>query len=169
MEPSDARVKLWHDDIRSSPDGWEWARTNEAAQAILIDGDVDEISLDHDLGLDHLDPHADPEAIYFAGRSPRGTGLDLVWWMVENKLVPAKVTIHSWNPDGAQTMARVLNGAGYDCVVSPFQYDNRPRDSTDPPSSAPTPLLVPRNTPETGQSTSGSETTEAVVSDGGES
>jgi hypothetical protein len=53
-------VRLWHDDIRRPPEDmeWFWARTNDAAMAVLNARHVDVISLDHDLGLHHEDPGA---------------------------------------------------------------------------------------------------------------
>lgn len=43
-------MKIWLDDIRTPPEGWEWARTAQEAIALLETGNVEEISLDHDLG-----------------------------------------------------------------------------------------------------------------------
>jgi hypothetical protein len=44
-------IRLWHDDVRPPPDdSWTWARTNDAAKAVLEAHPVCEISLDHDLG-----------------------------------------------------------------------------------------------------------------------
>lgn len=115
-------MKVWHDDIRKPPDdSWTWARTNAAAIALLEQDDVVEISMDHDLGLDEIDPDANPEAIYWAGRSESGSGLDLVRWMCANGRVPPAVTIHSWNPDGARAMAQLFNDHGYSCVVAPYE------------------------------------------------
>lgn len=116
-------MKIWHDDVRPAPDGWSWARTNDCAQELLESGQCEEISLDHDLGYHDIVIPDDPdEAI--AVLQLRGvseiTGLQLVDWMIENDLVPPKVTIHSWNPDGANAMARRLNECGHNCIVAPF-------------------------------------------------
>lgn len=123
-------MKVWHDDVRKPPDeSWEWVRTNDEAKTLLLTGAVETISLDHDLGLEEIDPDADvhlngaDEAIpagMLKGHSPNGTGLDLVEWMCEQHLVPAEVMIHSWNPPGAKAMAARLNHFGHDCVVAPF-------------------------------------------------
>lgn len=126
-----AFVKLWHDDIRRAPEGWIWARTNDQARRVLEKGIVAEISMDHDLGLDDLDPDAHYEldgelqhAIFLAGHS-EDTGYNLVKWMCETGNVPEKVTIHSWNPQGAGRMATHLNDFGYDCIVSPFDPNRK--------------------------------------------
>jgi len=120
-------VKLWHDDIRPAPEGWLWARTNQEAVRLLLHTEIEECSLDHDLGLDHIEmpetyaemQKADPNqahAIFLAGRSEE-TGLDLVRAMVALRLVPPKVTIHSWNPQGAINMANMLRSAHQDYPV----------------------------------------------------
>lgn len=98
-------VRLWHDDVRPAPEGWLWAPTNGAAIELLKRGDVVECSLDHDLGC-----HEGAE-----------NGQELVEWMVQNEMVPEKVTIHSWNPDGARYMAARLNRFGHNVTISPFK------------------------------------------------
>lgn len=50
-------MKLWFDDIRRPPDDtWFWARTIEDAKLIVNSHDIQEASLDHDLGLHEYDP-----------------------------------------------------------------------------------------------------------------
>lgn len=43
-------MKVWLDDIRPAPEGWEHAKTSGEAIALLVHGNVTDISLDHDLG-----------------------------------------------------------------------------------------------------------------------
>jgi hypothetical protein len=114
--------KLWHDDVRRPPDdSWLWARTNEDAIEILRAGGVTEISLDHDLGLEDVDP--DSEGAYRrVGSSPHGTGADLARWMCDHQLVPAKVSVHSWSPAGAEAIAAVFKRSGFDVMVAPYQH-----------------------------------------------
>jgi hypothetical protein len=130
-------VKLWHDDIRPpKEEGWVWARTNERAMELLETGEVEEISMDHDLGLHTISmPEQYHEltpdqqhAIFCAGRS-EDTGLDLVLWMIANDKVPPIVTIHSWNAAGAMRMMMALADAAnaevlsrsLDLTVKPFE------------------------------------------------
>lgn len=122
-------MKLWHDDCRPPPDDtWTWARTNESAKMYLLTDSVDEASLDHDLGLHGVDP-GNPAAIargIVREREKRRrreveTGADLAEWMVKYHQIPARVTIHSMNPVGAQRMAQILAPATL-VVISPFTF-----------------------------------------------
>ncbi len=130
-------IKLWHDDVRPAPRGWEWARTNTSAERILSgqagEYRVTEISLDHDLGGHDInmvppemggDADAWFEKMYYRGgiACGEGCGCDLVKWMIKNDLVPSKVTIHSWNPARAKEMAALLNDAGFDAYIEPFDF-----------------------------------------------
>lgn len=124
------QVKLWLDDVRPAPDGWLWARTNAEARATLAANEVVECSLDHDLGLHDEDPalydelqRNDPNAAHEAFMSKRSedNGYRLCCWMVAHDLVPPVVTIHSWNPGGAQNMRAVLAAVGVLATVAPFQ------------------------------------------------
>jgi hypothetical protein len=115
-------TKLWHDDIRRPPDeSWQWARTNEKAIEILRHGDVTEVSLDHDLGLEDADPDAEG-AYRRVGSSPDGTGADLARWMCEHGLVPATVAVHSWSRAGAEAIVAVFRKRGIDVTRAPYRH-----------------------------------------------
>lgn len=120
-------MRLWHDDIRPPPaDGWIWARTNDEAKSHLVMGEILEISLDHDLGYEHVkDLPEDPDelaVVLLEDRNPNAeTGLDLVRWMVDTGFIPPRITIHSWNADGAKEMAATLNDHGADVTIDPFK------------------------------------------------
>lgn len=116
-------LKLWHDDIRFPPDdSWTWVRTNQAAREILEKGEVVEISLDHDLGLENHDPHVQ-DADILIGWDKENDGYDLVKWMIAHNILPEKITIHSWNPDGAARMASALRDAGCNPIVRRFERE----------------------------------------------
>jgi hypothetical protein len=111
-------MKLWHDDIRRPPDEtWTWARTNDEAKLLLLNHEVEEASLDHDLGLHGHDPDVLDADLYAAPQTE--DGYELVAWMIENGKVPPRIRIHSWNPPGAKRMAQALGGL-CECVVRPF-------------------------------------------------
>ena len=108
-------MKVWHDDVREAPEGWERAWDNPTALALLRDNEVEVISLDHDLGC------SPDEGIWAKGCSPDGDGRDLVKAMIAGDLVPPTVYIHSWNPSGAREMAALLRDAGHTAKLSPFR------------------------------------------------
>jgi hypothetical protein len=101
-------LKLWVDDERPAPEGWDHAKTVEEAMALMSAKDYDHVSLDHDMGHAN-EMHFDPSAL---------NGHDLAHWMAKNGKTPSTV-IHSWNPEGAANMHAVLPHA----VVQPFGQD----------------------------------------------
>lgn len=129
-------MKLWLDDVRPPPSKeWLWAKTAEEAIAALSLGIVEICSLDHDLGY-QADPNAttdprEPAEIpiedYYIARSAGEDrdGIAVVRWMVKHEVFPSDITIHSWNPIGAEQMRKCLAEAGVGCVVAPFEL---PRD-----------------------------------------
>jgi hypothetical protein len=89
-------MKVWLDDVRVAPRGWTHVRTPEEAIELLRSGEVDEISLDHDLGL------TTPES--------ERTGYDVLAWLEEaigfgtwEHPVPV-IHVHSANPVGWRRM-----------------------------------------------------------------
>lgn len=95
-------MKLWVDDERPAPDGWEWARDVQDAIAYLENFNVTEISFDHDLG-------------------EREDAYVLAKWMCYNEKVPAKIIVHSRNPVGANNIAQFFNGYGHDVVIDIYK------------------------------------------------
>lgn len=112
-------TRVFHDDVRKPPDeSWTWARTNIQAIHFLEQGTVSEISLDHDMGGEHMDADH-PRTMYFKGRSSHN-GLELVRWMLAHDLVPPRVIVHSWNLEGAERMRAALEVGGVYASVVPF-------------------------------------------------
>ncbi len=106
-------MKLWLDDIRPAPQGWEWAKTSAQANEILRWGRVEFLSLDHDLGCP-VSSGSDVSRIieYMANVAP-------------SRLAMLRaVQLHSANPVGVKNMHedlksanRILEAAG----LKPFQ------------------------------------------------
>lgn len=93
-------MKVWLDDVREAPDGWVHVKTPEEAIELLRSGEVEEINLDHDLGL------ATPES--------ERTGYDVLAWLEEalatgiwKHPVPV-IRIHSANPVGWSRMQQAI-------------------------------------------------------------
>lgn len=98
-------MKVFLDDERETPDGW--VRTYWPAEviALLQTGQVEELSLDHDLGDD-----------------ARGTGYDVIVWIEEavalHGFLPPTITVHSANPSAAAKMRagiRAIAGLRQSC------------------------------------------------------
>lgn len=89
-------MKVWLDDERPAPFGWVRVRWPSEAIWLLKTGNVDELSLDHDLGDDTI-----------------GTGYDVLQWLEEQVAVndfvpPAKISVHSANSSAREKMLRAI-------------------------------------------------------------
>jgi translation initiation factor 2 alpha subunit (eIF-2alpha) len=88
-------MKLFVDDLRDPPDSsWVVARSYNEAIDKLKTGEVEILSLDHDLGLDL-------------------TGYDIISWL-EKKIYrdemksPKEILVHSANPVGVENIKRAI-------------------------------------------------------------
>lgn len=127
---------LWLDDVRNPVQfGWVgavWVKTVEEAKALILTGEVESASLDHDLGLcedcwqaakkaaDTKDKQAllDVKAklawnhglASYASCTHNGTGYDLCLWMAETGHWPKeKPLVHSANTVGRDRMRGVID------------------------------------------------------------
>jgi hypothetical protein len=86
-------MKIYLDDERTEPTGWVRCRTAFEAIELLANHDVEEISLDHDLGNDEK----------------FGTGKTVISWLEEHSftnpeyIIPI-IHVHSANPIGRKYM-----------------------------------------------------------------
>ena len=84
-------MKVYLDDERQTPDGWQRVYWPQEAIELLKTGKVTHISLDHDLGNDK-----------------RGTGYDVVLWIEEAVVLhgfkPPVITVHSSNASAREKM-----------------------------------------------------------------
>jgi hypothetical protein len=92
-------LRVWLDDERSAPAGWVHVRTPEEAIELLRGGEVEELSLDHDLGLD-------------VGEQER-TGYDVLLWLEQEveagrALPPAVMRVHSGNVGAVTRMEQAI-------------------------------------------------------------
>lgn len=90
-EVQSQQVKVYLDDERPVPDGWQGARWPEDAIGLLESGNVTHISLDHDLADDD-----------------RGTGYDVILWIEKavatRGFKPPEITVHSANTSAREKM-----------------------------------------------------------------
>ena len=111
---ADSRIKspgrkVWLDDYRDPPPGWEWAKSYDEVVKLLEGGDVDQLSLDHDLADIHYAmesssgyPNPDP----YAGAEK--TGYHVCLWMAENNVWPRQLYIHSMSTVGRERMKATI-------------------------------------------------------------
>lgn len=92
-------MKVYLDDERPTPAGWVRAYWPQEVIALLVTGQVTDLSLDHDLGDD-----------------ARGTGYDVIRWLEEavatTALIPPSITVHSANPAGRKRMTAGIESIG---------------------------------------------------------
>lgn len=92
-------MKVYLDDKRTPPDGWTLCRWPEDVIALLKAGDVEELSLDHDLDDQTL------------GRER--TGYDVLTWIEEqvhtgDYVPPVGIYVHSANAAGMLRMRAAI-------------------------------------------------------------
>lgn len=84
-------MRVFLDDERATPQGWIRVYWPSEAIALLETGEVQELSLDHDLGDD-----------------TRGTGYDVVLWVEEAVALrgfrPPRMVVHSANSSAREKM-----------------------------------------------------------------
>lgn len=113
-------TRLWLDDIRTPPDDtWTWIKSVAQAKIALLEGQVENASLDHDLGLafglggvcwDCDEGCCDPNTCEHGCHQPAESGSDLVDWMEKNDCWPKnKPAVHSQNPVGRRYMQKVID------------------------------------------------------------
>jgi hypothetical protein len=104
-------MKLYVDDIRRCPDGWQIARTNTLAIRLLATQEIEEISIDHDMCVyirkNHIIQTIDE------------TFLPIAYYIVAMPAErrPKKITIHSANSWGAKTMRSIFLNAGIESTI----------------------------------------------------
>jgi Cyclic-phosphate processing Receiver domain len=93
-------VKVWLDDLREAPEGWIHVKTPKEAIGLLRSGEVEEISLDHDLGLTTAERER--------------TGYDVLAWLEEGVAMGTwehrlpKIHVHSANPVGRRRIEQAI-------------------------------------------------------------
>lgn len=118
-------MKLYIDDIRPAPDGWQQARTVTDAIRFLdmFGGEVTEISIDHDISYavevaGTQRPFPSPENFTAVARY-------ICAAYVEDLGKLEKITVHSANPVGAREIELLLDVLDIEVVVAPASRVNR--------------------------------------------
>ena len=109
-------MRVYLDDERPTPEGWERVYWPEEAIALLESGGVVEMSLDHDLGDDQ-----------------RGTGYDVVLWIEEavalRGFIPPRLYVHSANASARQKMTAGIRAIERLAALNAVLQDPTPGES----------------------------------------
>src|SRR5579863_10016835 len=105
-------MKLYLDDLRLPPFGWELVKTADACIETLSSGGVEELSLDHDLAAEHYETNLQNESGY-----REKTGYSVVEWMVKNNVWPDRIIVHTMNPVGRERMVATIRRYAPEHVV----------------------------------------------------
>ena len=98
-------MRLWIDDMRPAPEGWDWVKTVNVAKAVIQmsedigfpQGPIELISIDHDAGDYATDG---------------GDYIKLLDWLEETGL-NYPIRIHSMNPVGVANMRAIIERNGW--------------------------------------------------------
>lgn len=108
---------LFVDDVRPVPEGWRVARTIEDAKLLLETGEVDALSLDHDMGACadcvskglHIGDMQTSETTFMNWCQHHEDGTKLVRWIIETGHWPKQMPwVHSANPVGRHRMQAMI-------------------------------------------------------------
>lgn len=97
-------MKLWIDDLRPAPEGWEWVKSSNEAISVLEDrvSEITDISFDHDLGGDD-------------------TSRPVALWLAERENFPDRVYIHSANIVGRDWLMSLITRYGPRPVILDYR------------------------------------------------
>ncbi|MBD0379374.1 cyclic-phosphate processing receiver domain-containing protein [Paenibacillus sedimenti] len=84
-------IHIYLDDLRPCPQGFALAKNAEECIMMLDTCEVDILSLDHDLGW-----------------GTQQTGMDVVLWMIQKRIFPRSIYIHTSSPSACTNMYQML-------------------------------------------------------------
>jgi hypothetical protein len=102
-------IKMWLDDLRPAPSGWQLVKNYDEAVHLLERGRVTTASLDHDLS--DIQMRWDTGSGYCEApvfRETEMTGYDVVKWMAQHNVWPQSICVHSGNPVGKKAMLQLI-------------------------------------------------------------
>jgi hypothetical protein len=104
-------LKLFLDDVRKEPVGWEVVRSySEFVAWMECHQTPDVISFDHDLGFEHYPfGEQDPTVKIPYNQYTEKTGYHAAQWCIAMKRIPATVIVHSFNVVGARNIAQAFD------------------------------------------------------------
>lgn len=100
---------------------------DECVEALQSKGPFDHIYLDHDLNQ-YVNVHGRVSKYAATYGEHNLDGADVASWMARNMQERPRVTVHSFNPDGARQMVDILKDAGFPVVYELFNGYCAPGD-----------------------------------------
>ena len=115
-------MKLYVDDLRKCPEGWELARTNTEAIRLLATGYVEEISIDHDICVPNIEFVSD--VVKKRLQIGQETFQPVVYYIIamQPEHRPKKVTMHTANTDAGVKLVLMMQRQGIDAVYQQGSY-----------------------------------------------
>lgn len=104
-------MKLWIDDCRPAPEGYEWCKSVKEAKKKIIECLTIGIMLQQEppLPLEILDMDHDAGDYYSDG----GDFIEILKWFEKTKTPCPSIRIHSMNPVGVENMRRIIQKNGW--------------------------------------------------------
>jgi hypothetical protein len=90
-------IRVWLDDVRPAPPGWEWVKTAPDCIDLLNENQVTHLSLDHDLLPEH-----------YTDASRDGTGLDVLTFLESRPKDLPTIYLHTQSRHGRPRMEDAL-------------------------------------------------------------
>jgi hypothetical protein len=109
-------IRLWLDDTRKPPFGYEWVKTADECIQFLKDHHVLLVSLDHDLADEHY-AYADGSKEIPRDQLKEKTGYEVLEWTHEFDAWVPEIHVHSLNAKGVQDMMTKLRNRAPEWVV----------------------------------------------------
>ena len=115
-------MKLYVDDLRKCPEGWQLARTNTEAIRLLSTGYVEEISIDHDICVPNVE--FIDEGVKKRLQIGQETFQPVVYYIIamQPEFRPKKVNMHTANTGAGQMLVQMMKKNGIEATYQEGSY-----------------------------------------------
>ena len=107
-------MKLWIDDVRPAPEGYQWCRSVKEAKKMIVPAYIAYIGIFHinpnaPLPFELLDLDHDSGDYYKDG----GDFIEILKWFEKTQTPCPPIRLHSMNPVGVQNMRAIIERNGW--------------------------------------------------------
>jgi hypothetical protein len=115
-------MKLYVDDLRKCPEGWQLARTNTEAIRLLATGYVEEISIDHDICVPNIE--FIDEGVKKRLQIGQETFQPVVYYLIamNPEFRPKIVNMHTANTGAGQMLVQMMKRNGIEATYQEGSY-----------------------------------------------